>query len=44
MYEKYCTTCLKRYPQLKQVSDFWQHYGYTWDAAKAPAKQEIGKG
>lgn len=42
-YEKYCGACLKRYPQLKQVADFWRNYGYTWEAAKELAKQEIGE-
>lgn len=40
-HEKYCGACLKRYPQLKQVSDFWKHYHYTWEAAKELAKKEI---
>jgi hypothetical protein len=39
-YEKYCTACLKQWPQLKQVADFWKHYVYTWDAAKELAKVE----
>ena len=41
-YEKYCGACLKRYRQLKQVEDFWRNYHYTWEAAKALAKEEIG--
>jgi hypothetical protein len=41
MYEKYCASCLKRYPHLKQVSDFWRNYYYTWEAAKELARQEI---
>ena len=40
-YEKYCERCLKRYPQLKQVEDFWRHFMYTMDAAKRLAKDEI---
>ena len=43
-YEKYCGRCLKRYPQLKQVDDFWKNYVYTWDAARELARQEINDG
>jgi hypothetical protein len=42
-YEKYCRKCLKRYPHLKQVEDFWRNYGYTWEAAKALAQEEIAQ-
>jgi phosphoenolpyruvate carboxylase len=42
LYEKYCESCLKRYPHLKQVEDFWRNYYYTMDAARELAKQEIG--
>jgi len=44
VYEKYCTACLKRYPHLKQVEDFWRNYYYTLDAAKQLAKEEIERG
>ena len=43
-YEKYCGQCLKLYLQLKQDKDFWRHnvYNvYTWETAKALAKEEI---
>ena len=39
-YEKYCVACLRRWPQLKQVSDFWKHYVYTLEAARELAKAE----
>jgi len=42
-YEKYCSKCLKRYPQLNQTEDFWKHYHYTWETAKQLAKDEIGR-
>lgn len=41
MYEKYCAACLKRYPHLKQVTDFWRNYGYTLEAAHQLALDEI---
>jgi len=44
MYEKYCRACLKKYPHLNQVDDFWRHYVYTWEAAKELAKKEIAEG
>ncbi len=39
-YEKYCSGCLKKWPQLKQVDDFWKNYFYTWEAAKELARKE----
>jgi hypothetical protein len=42
-YEKYCWKCLEKYPQLKQVEDFWKNYYYTWDVAKELARKEKGE-
>lgn len=39
-YEKYCAACLRRWPQLKQVADFWKHYVYTMESARELAKAE----
>ena len=46
-YEKYCPECLRRWPHLKQIVDFWKHYTGSYEAAKEMArteKSELGKG
>lgn len=42
LYEKYCESCLQRYPHLKQVEYFWRDNYYTMETAHELAKQEIG--
>ena len=39
-YEKYCVSCLKRFPHLRQVAHFWKDHAYTLEAAKELAKVE----
>lgn len=39
-YEKYCSQCLKRWPNLHQDQDFWKNYYYTWEEAKRIAEEE----
>lgn len=39
-YEKYCRTCLNRFPQLRQVVDFWKNFTGGLDAAKQLAARE----
>lgn len=45
LYEKYCSVCLRKYPYLKQVEDFWKNNPPNWQAARELGQiEKLAKG